>query len=223
MPRKTSRRSGMHSRENTEQEFRQEGDSEEQKRQGKSLEYSDDRAGDTNTLIADMAQGFIQAQAKMSNNNTNYNNKEITALLKKVNDQLEDLKCSTQGQKNSGQTGQSQKKNATEDSGEESNEGQSQDLETLLRSILQSKNSDENSSQQSSNSKNKAANKANGEEKQQQVINVQTVSQILAQAQYDLANELEDSLKKLKQVIKESEKLATNIGNLLGEEKRKKS
>lgn len=46
---------------------------------------------------------------------------------------------------------------------------------------------------------------------------VETAKQILAQAQYELANELEQSLQKLKQVISESEKIANKISNLLGQ------
>ena len=46
----------------------------------------------------------------------------------------------------------------------------------------------------------------------------QTAAQALANAQYELANELENSLAKLRQVIGESEKLAEKISQLLGEE-----
>jgi len=53
---------------------------------------------------------------------------------------------------------------------------------------------------------------------QLQKLTAQTAAQVLAQAQYELANELEASLQKLKQVIRESEQIANKISNLLGEE-----
>lgn len=46
-------------------------------------------------------------------------------------------------------------------------------------------------------------------------LDVQTAAQLLSQAQYELANELEVSLQKLRQVIDESEKIATKVGTLL--------
>ena len=45
---------------------------------------------------------------------------------------------------------------------------------------------------------------------------VQMSSQELAQAQYELANELDASMQKLRQVISESEKIADRINRLLG-------
>lgn len=45
-----------------------------------------------------------------------------------------------------------------------------------------------------------------------------TAQQILEQAQYELANELEASLKKLKEVISESENLAAKISALIGQD-----
>lgn len=55
------------------------------------------------------------------------------------------------------------------------------------------------------------------------MLAVQTASQVLAKAQYELANELDASLQKLKQVISESERIANQISNLLGESSDKKS
>lgn len=46
-------------------------------------------------------------------------------------------------------------------------------------------------------------------------LDAQTAAQLLSQAQYELANELEASLQKLRQVIDESEKIATKVGTLL--------
>lgn len=46
-------------------------------------------------------------------------------------------------------------------------------------------------------------------------LDPQQAAQLLAQAQYNLANELEASLQKLRQVINESEKIATKVSTLL--------
>lgn len=46
-------------------------------------------------------------------------------------------------------------------------------------------------------------------------LDPQTAAQLLSQAQYELANELEASLQKLRQVINESEKIAAKVSALL--------
>ena len=91
-----------------------------------------------------------------------------------------------------------------------------------MTSVLQGKSSNKNSANETSNTQSNDVNKSDDGKSPQNKMAVQTVSQVLAQAQYELANELETSLKKLKQVISESEQLANNISKLLGEETKKK-
>ena len=49
-------------------------------------------------------------------------------------------------------------------------------------------------------------------------LDPQAAAQLLSQAQYELANELEASLQKLRQVINESEKIAAKVSTLLQQE-----
>lgn len=227
MVRKTSRRFGNYSKQNDEEQ------SNEQTQQGQSAnEY------DNTSAIADMAQGFIQAQAKMSNTITNNNNLEIALLLQKCNSQLEEIRRSAQGnatasQNKQGLAGQvtSQqspgKTTPPEENKQQSTNITTQDLQKLLATLGQNNTGNHTASTQSQDSsstiQDSTTQQSSGGSNQQNMMAVQTVSQVLAQAQYELAQELENSLKKLKQVISESEKIANNISNLLGEETTKKS
>ncbi|WP_378955542.1 hypothetical protein [Pelosinus sp. sgz500959] len=217
MPRKNSRRFTNHVREQDEQEF---GDHQQKQQSPSGYE---NKSSDSDSLIADMAQGFMQAQAKMTDHSGNLNNLEITLLLQKVNEQLEEIKKTAQHSKSQDSQQQSVAQKGSQDNQKQSeNEKPSSDLQTLLNSVLQGKANNSNNEKESSKSQKQDNNQSNEGTSQQNVMNVQTVSQVLAQAQYELANELENSLKKLKQVISESEKLASNISNLLGEESKKK-
>lgn len=232
MPRKTSRRSANYPKQNDGQQSNEQEEPEQEQEQ-QSDRYGN-KAGETDSLIADMAQGFIQAQSKMAGSAASISNMEIALLLQKVNNQLEEMKKSAQG---SGQTNEQNKQSSNkQESGSQNTsgmkapegdqgaeKGSSQELQTLLSSVLQGKSNKVNGEKKSSNKQSSDADKSNGGKNQQNMMAVQTVSQVLAQAQYELANELEASLKKLKQVISESEKLANNISNLLGEETIKKS
>jgi len=261
MPRKTSRRFTSYSKQNDQQEdneqqqqyqqqYQQQDQQQDQQRdrqqsnewqqsqprmQSQRLDGYENKANDKDSLIADMAQEFIQAQAVMADKAMSVNNLEIALLLQKVNDQLEEIKRSAP---NSSQTGeQSSKSSMRQDSRQQNvaggasqdnskqqvDGGASKKLQELLTSVLQGKNNNENSANKSANIQSNDVDKSNGSKSPQNMMAVQTVSQVLAQAQYELANELETSLKKLKQVISESEKLANDISNLLGEETMKKS
>jgi len=231
MEKRTSRRSINHGKINEERQIK---DEIEEKNNYDLRKNS----SDTDSLIADMAQGFIQAQAKVTNNATSFNNKDIISLLEKVNSQLEEIKNSNDdSKKDLAQTdggsnnNSSTKKCAQEESPTTSTQGASskgqadkellKELKTLVSAMLQGKNnSEENSSLQSQNTDNK---KSDMKKQQQDSMAAQTVSQVLAQTQYELANELENNLQKLRQVISKSEKIATNISQLLGEENIKKS
>lgn len=246
MPRKISRRSANYSKQNDDQQSNDQEEQQQGQQQGQRqghqqhqqeeqpIDRYENKADGTDSLIADMAQGFIQAQSKMAGNAASISNMEIALLLQKVNNQLEEMKNSAQG---SGQKSEQNKQGSgKQDSGSQNTSGgkakdanqgtekaSSQDLQTLLSSILQGQSNKGNSEGKSSNKQSNNAGKSNGGGNQQNTMAVQTASQVLAQAQYELANELEASLKKLKQVISESEKLANNISNLLGEETTKKS
>lgn len=216
MRHKTSRRFSNNGRENDQHGF----DDQEQENNPKQQQLGNyNESNSANDVIADMAQGFIQAQANMNDSSTHINNAEIALLLQKMNQQLDEIKKTSQ---NSAKE-DSKQQNKADTSGQENNKQSSADLQTLLNSVLQGKNNNQDkkqNEQETSKSQSNSSSQSLGKN-QQNMINVQTVSQVLAQAQYELANELENSLKKLKQVINESEKLANNISNLLGEESQK--
>lgn len=229
MVRKTSRRFANYSKQNEEQP------SNEQLQPEQST-----HGYDNNSAIADMAQGFIQAQAKMSNNIANNNNLEIALLLQKCNSQLEAIRRSAQEKTTPAPNKQSfggESQSPPDENKQQENTITTQELQKLLTSIgqantsnriSQSQSQSQNQSQEQSQSpasirKNTMGQQSSGGNSPQNMMAVQTVNQVLAQAQYELANELENSLKKLKQVISESEKIADNISNLLGEETTKKS
>ena len=218
MRQKTSRRFTNSGRQNDQHGFdeREQEDGHKQQR----LDNHDDESNSSNHVIADMAQGFIQAQANMNDHSGHINNVEIALLLQKMNQQLDEIKKTTQNSTKE----DSKQQNNGEKSGQDNNKQSSADLQALLNSVLQGENSNQNNKQngqEASKSQSNGGNQSSGGKSQQNMMNVQTVSQVLAQAQYELANELESSLKKLKQVINESEKLANNISNLLGEESQK--
>ncbi len=180
---------------------------------------------DTNTLIADMAQGFIQAQAKVSNNTSSVSNQDIISLLEKLNNNLEEIKSSSD--KESNQKSSSKKYTQQEETEPSTNGGSKKqddkellhELQTLVSAMLQGNTTEDSSLKpQSDNAK-----KSDMKQQQQDSMAAQTVSQVLAQTQYELANELENSLQKLKEVISKSEKVATNISHLLSKENIKKS
>ncbi|WP_245754938.1 hypothetical protein [Pelosinus propionicus] len=182
---------------------------------------------DSKNLIADMAQGFIQAQTKADSDD----NKEIISLLEKLNSNLEQMKGSNKDssfatEKNSDDS--SSKRLVQAKASEQPLQGGSEqgdkellkELKTLVSTMLQGKSDSEDNSSKPQNNDTK---KSDMKQQQQDSMAVQTVSQVLAQTQYELANELETSLQKLKEVISKSEKVATNISHLLSKENIKKS
>ena len=219
MERRTARRSMHSGRTNEERPIKDDDD------------YKNN--GDANNLIADMAQGFIQAQTKADSGN----NKEIISLLEKLNSNLEEMKSSNDDSKKNSSSNNAGKNTDNSSSKkllqaklseqllqsgstEQGDKELLQELKTLVSAMLQGKgNSEDNSSKpQTDDTK-----KADMKQQQQDSMAVQTVSQVLAQTQYELANELETSLQKLKEVISKSEKVATNISHLLSKETKKKS
>lgn len=146
-------------------------------------------------LITSIAKGLAQAQS--GTNSQTIQGQEIMTLLTKISDQLTQL----QGQASSG-TGETSSQSSMENQS-----GQNSDpLRQLFSQLLQT-------SQQQNN---QSGGNQSGKERP---VLVKTAAQVLSEAQYELSVELENSLQKLKQVIRESEKLADKISNLLGEEK----
>lgn len=193
-------------------------------------------------MIADMTKGFLQAQATVNNKTDQNNSQEVVELLSKINSKLESLENSLntgtadQGQakqNTSSQSAQNQQTSQPQNKQPSSPNGQnesamSQELRNLFSMMPQNNTNEQNGAANSEQSQGTGQNNqeqnqsANSDNKNQQNIAVQTVAQVLAQAQYELSNELEASLNKLKQVISESEKIAAKISNLLGEENSQK-
>ena len=193
------------------------------------------------TVIADMAKGFLQTQAKLDNSSQWSNSQEVVDLLNKINGQLENLQGALNGNSHTG-GGYSQEKeqqpginqqmlqSQSPQAGQQASNSQAE-LSPELRqlfSMLLTNGGQQNSqaasggvqgAQQARQSQDQSKDQGNSKNNSSnKPIAVQTAAQVLAQAQYELSNELEASLKKLKQVISESEKIANKISNLLGEE-----
>lgn len=189
----------------------------------RSAKNSNAANGDSNTdyksNIADVVKGFVQAQASITNNSAN---NEVIQLLQEVNNKLQQLpqfqeSSSQQSEKNKKQVS-NQKSQQQDNTDQQANNMVSQELQNLFSQILQPVNV-----QSQSNNQQDVSPKDSAEKNPVKAMAVQTASQVLAQAQYELANELEASLQKLKQVISDSEKIANQISNFLGESSNKKS
>ncbi len=225
--RNTARRSGsQYGRRRDEEYGRDEGDQKQ----------SESRGPNTDSLIADMAKGFVEAQAKITGAPDSGPNQEMLAMLEKISRQLSQLQNVPAGGPQTG--GQQQGGQQTQGAGQ-GNEGRQEELGALFSRLLAENKPD---GQQSGGSRQGAGTQQraggaqqDGGNRQQagqqngtqtggqsaggeKATSAQTAAQALAQAQYELANELEASLTKLKQVISESEKLADKISNLLGQE-----
>ncbi len=215
---------------------------EEYGRDDASRAPGDNRQQDTDSLIADMAKGFVEAQAKIAAAPAGDPNREMMDLLEKISRQLAQMQAlSAAGQS---REGQQQADDAQENAGSRQAQAGSQgkggqaDLSAIFSRLLSADKS-ENAAQQGGDSQGGGSRGQGGQQAQDgsgsgrqgqsgsqqqggqpgsQSVTARTAAQALAQAQYELANELEASLSKLKQVISESEKLADRISNLLGQE-----
>lgn len=204
-------------------------------------EYGSDNSI-SNTTVADLAKGFANAQRSIANNSSN--DQTILELLEKVSKQLEKLQANQNEDENYipyNQQNQQHNNNVQQSSQQQlqqqSKQGQEQStsnqqtgridnvaLQDLFgKVLLNSYNSSQKTSHQSSSNSSKNPTNNTNSNNETPALAVQTASQVLAKAQYELANELEASLQKLKQVISESEKIANQISNLLGESSSNKS
>jgi hypothetical protein len=159
-------------------------------------------------LVADMAKGFMEAQAQMTKPASN--NQEMLALLGKMSMQINQMKNSLDN--NTDNTN-----NVSQNSNNSSQQQETitaQNLKDLFGALLQENMNKQNSQQNKDSDSNQTTQNNNK-------IAVQSAAQVLAQAQYELSNELEASLNKLRQVISKSEKIANKISSLIGNENNK--
>lgn len=179
-----------------------------------------------------------EAGANMANSQVD---QEILVMLKQINEQLKQMQPQQNRQNSSAQNQQfnqtENKQNQDQAKGLEANEQNekqnetiiSEELSKLFSQLVKGKPKQTNSSineqtqaapeSNNTNQGDKRTKQSNQEQDEQRsgTVAVHTAAQVLAEAQYELANELDASLKKLKQVISESEKIANKISNLLGE------
>ena len=140
-----------------------------------------------------------------NNNNSAQSETEVLSLLRKISGQLNNIGVNQGGQ-------------STEQSsiGHENNQsGDAAGIQALYN-LLQQSLSKQGNVQPANQEQN--TNQQNGLNQGKKELTKDTAQQILEQAQYELANELEASLKKLKEVISESENLAAKISALIGQD-----
>ena len=182
-------------------------------------------------IVTEPVKALTKAGVNMANNQMD---QEILSMLKQINEQLKqrqsqdvipaptiqaDQNDSTQGQATQ-QASQNQNEQINQPSSSSSDE-----LRKLFGELLKARDAQQDSGQQAqSQTSNQLTGQVQdpGQNKNNSVKIAQTASQVLAEAQYELANELDASLKKLKQVIMESEKIAAKISNLIGQENQSK-
>lgn len=197
------------------------------------------REQDSDSLIADMAKGFVEAQAKIAGAPAGGADREMLAMLEKISLQLSQLQNTSAGGQQAG--GQEQGAQLPQQGTGQAKGSQQAELSALFSQLLAGNKAgggsgQQNGSQQGAGTQQRAGGMqsvgGSGQQSAQsggkqtdgqaagggKASSAQTAAQALAQAQYELANELEASLAKLKQVISESEKLADKISNLLGQE-----
>ncbi|MCE5285479.1 MAG: hypothetical protein LLG02_06500 [Pelosinus sp.] len=166
-----------------------------------------------------------QAQNTENKEDKKSNEQDIMLLLEKINLQLENMRLTEQNQQQDSaevrkakpeKTGLEQmvtqllqNNNTNQDSinGDKTQDNQKQtnDANTLLGQLLKKNEKSSSKTQQENKSP-----KPNAD-----TMVLQTAAEVLSRAQYELSNELENSLKKLKQVISESEQIANKISNLI--------
>lgn len=152
------------------------------------------------------ANTITQAYEKCAENNSNLNDSsKIYELLQKISNQLDSLSQIQQPSQNTANN-------------------EIRQLNEIFGQILNkntTNNNNANNASMSANSNNSNTNAGTSSQVGKQKVVVQTAAQMLADAQYELSNELEASLQKLKTVIQESEKIANKINNLLSQSKSK--
>lgn len=234
MTRQASRRSSHYGKRRDEEYGRDDSGNDNAPKQAGAQETRDSGSDNNESFIAEMAKGFVEAQAKISGQQTGVNQQEIYELLKKISWQLEGFDQQQRSQQNQqknrqpqqsdssgeGQQSQSGKQgNGAQQQTGQQNEAQSaQELRSLFSRLLQDENQGACNTANAKQGESGGGIAGGSDDGKPSTVTAQTAAQVLAQAQYELSRELEASLKKLKQVISESEILANKISNLLGED-----
>jgi hypothetical protein len=123
----------------------------------------------------------------------------------------------------SNQSSNQQSTNQQSTSQQSTNQQSTNQQSTNQQSNNQQSNNQQNNNQQSNNqqSNNQQGNNQQGGSQQSLIksdITAKMASQVLAEAQYELANELETSLNKLQRVIEESKQIAQKISSILAQQ-----
>lgn len=162
-------------------------------------------------VIADIAKSFAQLQAQTKSVADSDCNQELLTLLEKLNKQMENIQKLIANEQPSQVSGVQ-----TQQPGSYDQERVLQMLNQYLQNSQQTAGSDTAGSLSG-----QASNNQNQTQQQKQSpagrITAKTAQEMLAKAQYELSNELEASLTKLKQVIQESEQVVSKVSSLLGE------
>lgn len=156
-----------------------------------------------------MARSIQNPPSNQATDKKSNETEEIKALLLRISNQLD---CMQQNENTETTETNTTNQNQSEDS------TSNQELQELFKQFLSKEQMNLQPVQTKSASQQQSQSKTDQNNNDSAKLTKQTAAQALAQAQYELADELEASLKKLKQVISESEKLANKISNLLGEE-----
>jgi hypothetical protein len=164
-----------------------------------------------------------QTQNTEDSGNQKNMDQDILLLLEKINLQLENIRLNEQNRE----------KNPKQSKVRQNDENGIEELITQLLKNSTNKSSINNPNQQlnaekanntnalldqllnQSNTKSAAKEQPTSQQKSNDTLVLQTAAEVLSRAQYELSNELENSLKKLKQVISESEQIANKISNLI--------
>lgn len=164
-----------------------------------------------------------QTQNTEDSGNQKNMDQDILLLLEKINLQLENIRLNEQNRE----------KNPKQSKVRQNDENGIEELITQLLKNSTNKSSINNPNQQlnaekanntnalldqllnQSNAKSAAKGQPTSQQKSNDTLVLQTAAEVLSRAQYELSNELENSLKKLKQVISESEQIANKISNLI--------
>lgn len=174
----------------------------------------------------DMAKSLL-SQGQSSRTPQQPNSQEVVVLLRKINTQLENLQQSLTGNQCSGEYQQPAQNQQWQQSfeqlpsqsqqqavGQQAENNVSQELKNLFSMLLQngSQKTDLSLGEQAQDQNNRQVAKAS---MSNNMADATAAQEVLAQAQYELSDQLEASLKKLKQVLGESEKIANNISSLI--------
>lgn len=170
---------------------------------------SEEYAEESPETTHEKAGKFRTENTQNADDTNNKSDKDILLLLEKINLQLENLRLSEDNQQDSKEANTGVEELVTQllknNKTNQDKQNKTSDTKTLLAELLNQSGSKQKAASQQPQ-QNKSAN---------DTLVLQTAAEVLSRAQYELSNELENSLKKLKQVISESEQIASKISNLI--------